>query len=119
MLSFVYGIALSLLNVIAGFRTAKYAFKHDVKKSISIVLGGMAIRIFVSLAIMAAIYAFVDIDRLPFTLTFVVSYFVFLMYEIFYINKRYTENVKKHREKILAYNRQKASNKDEANVGEN
>ncbi len=114
MLSFVYGIALSLLNVVAGFRTAKYAFKHEVKKSISIVLGGMAIRIAVSVLIMAAMYAFTEVDRLPFTLAFVISYFVMLMFEIVYINKRYTENVRKHRAKILAYNRQKAAQQSDA-----
>ncbi len=96
----LYALALSTGYVVIGYITGLIAQKKEIGSFLTIVIGGMVVRIILALAIVAYLLAVVKVHKLWFCLTFFISYFIFLMIEIFYVNYRYDALVKANRARI-------------------
>lgn len=87
---------LSFIMVGAGLLTAKIAFHKALANFIKTIIASMVLRLFLTIGLVYVMLAIVKLSILSFTLTFLISYFVFLMAEVFYINYSYN-TLMKHR----------------------
>jgi hypothetical protein len=87
--SFLIGFSISMLNAIAAFISIKIAVKKtefgDFNK---IVFGSMVIRYIIVAALVLLALLFLNLDKLVFGLTFMLTTFVLLIIEILYLNNR-------------------------------
>lgn len=96
--SALLGLVISLVSVAVGASITWYAYKKDYRSFVKIVLGSMIARIFAVLGVVWCIFYFRHVEQLWFSISFVISYFVLLMTEIFSVHHQYT--VLKTRQRI-------------------
>ena len=87
-LAIILGVSLSLLNSIAGFISAKIAMKKKHETFSKIVFGSMIIRYFVVALVVFLCLKYIRINELGFGLSFMISTFILIIIEIFYLNSR-------------------------------
>lgn len=96
----LYALVLAMLYAVAGYWSVNYASKKAFSLFVGIIFGTMVARLVTAITIIWFLMAIVGVHQLSFSLTFLISYFIFLMVEILYINKRYTTLVAEHRQKL-------------------
>lgn len=98
----LYALVLAVLYAVAGYWSVNFASKKEFSLFVGIIFGTMVVRLVVAIVIIWFLMAILGVHQLSFSLTFLISYFIFLMIEILHINKRYTRLVAKHRQKLSA-----------------
>lgn len=88
ILSIIMGVSLSLINALAGFISAKVAMKKEHKTFSKIIFGSMIIRYFVVALVVFLCLKYIRINELGFGLSFMISTFILIIIEIFYLNSR-------------------------------
>ena len=82
------GVALSGLNTAAGVAIAKRSAKMPLKNAMSLVIGGMMVRLAIMVVLMWICFAVLDFHRTYFTLSLMISFFVLLMVETFFFHAK-------------------------------
>ena len=88
MMSLLIAIFISSLNVAIALIVIKYAAKKKKNDFIKYVLGSMVARYFLMVVLVWICLAFLELNRLIFGLTFLISTFILIFGEILYINYR-------------------------------
>ncbi len=78
---------IALFHVLTGFYMSRWAFSKSSKLFISIVMGGMGIRMTLIAIVLVLLIQLVQIDVKLFMFTFGVYYVLFQMVEIYFINR--------------------------------
>jgi hypothetical protein len=84
----VAGGALSTLNVAAGFLLIEYSFGKSYTVFLKAVLGGMGIRLAVMLAAMLLLIRIGAVATVPFVVSLLGFYAIYLVLEILYLQKK-------------------------------
>jgi hypothetical protein len=82
------GAVLSTLNALAGFLLIEYSFGRSYTLFLKAVLGGMGVRLAVMLGVMLLLIQVGGISVVPFVLSLLGLYAVFLVLEILYLQKK-------------------------------
>ena len=88
VLAVCVGALLSTVNVLAGFLTIEYSFEKSYTVFLKTVLGGMGMRMVVMLGLMLLLILVVRLETVPFTISLLGFYFVYLVLEILYLQKK-------------------------------
>ena len=88
MKSFLLAVLICLLNILAAVITARFGLKKDNKNFSRIIFGSLVIRYFLVSAAVLCVLLYVDINKLVFGLTFLISTFILIFSEILYLNNR-------------------------------
>lgn len=86
--SIVAGCIISVLNVFIGYFAIEYAFDKSNKTFIKAVLGGMGIRLVATLTAVLVLIEVFEYHILSFVSSLLIFYFIFLLYEVLYFNKK-------------------------------
>jgi hypothetical protein len=86
--SVIAGITISLLNTVAAVLIIKKAFKTNPEKFNKIVFSSLVIRYFVVAGLILLGLLVFELDKFWFSLSFMISTFILLMFEIIYINSK-------------------------------
>lgn len=86
--AFIVGALLSTINVLAGFFAIEYTLDKSYTTFLKVVLGGMGIRMAVMLAILVLLIKFAEFHPIALVVSVLSYYVVYLVLEIFYIQKR-------------------------------
>lgn len=84
--SVLLGTALCLVNIFLGWLVARYSFRKKFEKAIGLVIGSMAVRLFLSGAMVWFVLAEECVEPLGFVLSFAVGSFIFLFVEVLYFH---------------------------------
>jgi len=82
------GAALSTINVIAGYLAIEYSIDKSYTTFLKAVLGGMGIRMAVMLGMLVLLIKGVGMHAVALTTSVLVSYAVYLVIEIVFIQKK-------------------------------
>ncbi len=82
------GCILSLTNAFLGYMFIERGFQYNNNLFVVFTLGGQALRFFLMIGSIAIILVMLDVLLAPFILSFMISYIVFLMFEVVYINRK-------------------------------
>jgi len=82
------GAALSTLNVVAGFLLIELSFGRSYTVFLKAVLGGMGVRLTVMLAAMLLLIQAGGIATVPFVLSLLGFYAMYLVLEVLYLQKK-------------------------------
>lgn len=82
------GAALSTANFIAGYLSIEYAFNKSMTRFLKTILGGLGIRLVLLLLAMLFAIQVLKLHLLAFTISLFIYYAIFLILEIFYIDKK-------------------------------
>jgi hypothetical protein len=82
------GLALSLLHVSMGYAAFEYSMKKPYGTFVQIVLGGIVIRLFVMVAVLAVLIVGFHIHVIALVSSLFITYVVFLVMEIMHIQER-------------------------------
>jgi hypothetical protein len=88
VLAVCVGALLSTVNVLAGFLTIEYSFEKSYTVFLKAVLGGMGIRMVVMLGLMLLLILVARLEAVPFTISLLGFYVVYLVLEILYLQKK-------------------------------
>jgi hypothetical protein len=88
MISFVYGYAVCIVNILIGFGLYEISLEKQFKVFVSILFGGMAVRIFLSAGLLALIIFAGAADDVALIGSFFFFYVIFTAMELHYVNKR-------------------------------
>ena len=91
IISFVYGYAISLANVLTGFGLIEIAMKQDIKKFMAIIFSGMVLRIFLSAILLVIILSLSTADTKGLIGSFFLFYLVFTVLEIRFVHGMKTD----------------------------
>lgn len=80
--SFLIGIILNLINSYLAYFLFKKSLKKPNKQFLVLVFGGMVFRLFLLLTLFSIIIISLKIDRYAFIFTFLIIYFISLVWEI-------------------------------------
>jgi hypothetical protein len=86
--SIIWGISLSILNATAGYITSRVAMKKKDEAFAKIIFTSMVIRYFVVALVVFVTLKYIRINELSFGLSFMISTFLLILIEIFYLNYR-------------------------------
>ncbi|MCX7929295.1 MAG: hypothetical protein N2663_01025 [Chlorobi bacterium] len=100
------GILLSLANIAAGLLVARRAQHLPVNRATSLVLTAMALRLVMMVIIIAAVVTIFDLHKLALALALMVSFFVMVIVEAFFLHARH-ENAKTPLRRRRRYRRQR------------
>jgi hypothetical protein len=90
VLAVCVGALLSTVNVLAGFLTIEYSFDKSYTVFLKAVLGGMGVRMVVMLGLMLLMILVARLEAVPFTISLLGFYVVYLVLEILYLQKKVT-----------------------------
>jgi hypothetical protein len=80
-------LGISVVNSLIGFAVARWAFGKEMNTFLALVFGSFGVRaIFVIVAVWACIGP-LELDQVGFAITFAISCFVFLMWEILFFHQ--------------------------------
>ena len=83
-----YGILLSISNAILAIISHIISFKLNNRGSMRLIFGSMSIRVlFIALAVYL-IFRYTDLEKVEFSIAFVISTFILIFVEILLINNR-------------------------------
>jgi hypothetical protein len=88
VLAVCVGALLSTVNVLAGFLTIEYSFEKSYTVFLKAVLGGMGMRMAVMLGFMLLLILVVRLETVPFIISLLGFYVVYLVLEILYLQKK-------------------------------
>lgn len=88
IIGIVTGCVISILNVLLGYVAIEYAFDKSNKTFMKAVLGGMGVRLVATLTAVLVLVEVFDYHILSFVSSLLIFYFIFLLYEIMYYNKK-------------------------------
>lgn len=88
MLAVIIGAVLSTLNVLAGFFAIEYTLDKSYNTFLKAVLGGMGIRMAVTLGTLVLLIKFSGLHTVALVVSVLSFYVVYLVIEIFYIQMR-------------------------------
>lgn len=91
--SYGFGVVLNLINSLLAYFLFKKSLNKGNKQFLILVFGGMTGRLFLLLTLFTIIIIFLKIDKYAFIFTFLIIYFVSLIWEI----SVYLKEVKKIR----------------------
>jgi hypothetical protein len=104
MKSFFLALLICLLNTLSAVITARIGLKKDNSKFSRIIFGSLVLRYFLVSAAVLIVLIYVDINKLVFGLTFLISTFILILSEILYLNNRAdllkTQDSKREQDKI-------------------
>jgi hypothetical protein len=83
------GMGLSTINVLAGYMSLAYSVDRGDTVFMKVVLGGMGIRMFTMLGLLVLLITVAGLPVVPLTIALLVSYALYLILEIRYIQKRF------------------------------
>lgn len=81
------GLGLALVHVLSGFYMSRWALAKPVKLFMSIVMGGMGIRLMLVAIVLVLMAKLVNIDLKLFVVAFGIYYLLFQIVEIYFINR--------------------------------
>lgn len=84
--SVLLALGINILNTLAGYAIARWAFEKDINEFLAIVFGSFALRASIVIASVWVLLAVVGMDMLWFSITFAIASFVSLMTEILLFN---------------------------------
>jgi hypothetical protein len=84
----IAGSVISLLNVLLGYVAIEYAIDKSNKTFLKAVLGGMGLRLVGSLTAVLILIEVYDIHISSFVASLLTLYFIFMLYEIMFFNKK-------------------------------
>lgn len=79
--------ALALLHVLSGFYMTRWAFSKPTKIFMTVVMGGMGIRLLLVGMILVILIKLIRIDIQLFIVTFGIYYILFQIVELYFINR--------------------------------
>ncbi len=88
------GALMSVANVVVGYAAIEFSFDTSYTKFLQVVLGGMGIRMLVLLAVLGILIGLVRLHALALVGSMLVLYTIFLVLEIFYIQRKMEEKNK-------------------------
>ena len=86
--SILFALVLTLINALSFWIIVKIAINKDWKSFNKLVFGSMVFRYFLTAGVVWVCLVNLELDKLAFSLTFLVSTFFLLMGEIILIHKR-------------------------------
>jgi hypothetical protein len=86
--SVILALGICFVNFAAAYTIAMIAMKKEYAKFFKILIGSMVIRYVLVSAVILLTLLFVELNKLYFGLTFLISTFILLLAEILYINYR-------------------------------
>lgn len=81
------GFFTALVNIIIAMVVIKIANKKDTRKFNKYVLGSFLIRLIAVLLIITLIFVFTKVDKVYFSLSFLITTFVLIFVEVIYFHK--------------------------------
>lgn len=90
--SILFAVILTLINAFSFWVIVKLAINKDWKSFNKLVFGSMAVRYFLTAGVVWVCLVNLELDKLAFSLTFLVSTFFLLMGEILLIHRRQKMN---------------------------
>lgn len=90
-IAILVGNTLAFLHIISGFYILDKYFKAENKLFFRAVFGGMAIRMVITLLLMALFLGLTEIHKFSFTVSLVISYILYSVMEMIYIYKNLEE----------------------------
>lgn|GEM_PF-4860850 len=84
--SVLVALGMNILNALAGYAIAKWAFERDINEFLAIVFGSFAVRAMIVIALVWVLLSVVGMDMLWFSITFAIASFISLMTEILLFN---------------------------------
>lgn len=85
---FITGCLISLVNVTAGYLLIEYGIEKPNATFLKIILGGMVARLIVTPALVVVLVRVFGFHLVSLTISLFLSYFLFLVFEILFLNKR-------------------------------
>lgn len=86
LVSVLVALGINILNAVAGYAIAKWAFEKDINEFLAIVFGSFAARAMIVIALVWVLLDVVGMDLLWFSITFAIASFISLMTEILLFN---------------------------------
>jgi len=86
LVSVLIALGINILNTVAGYAVARWAFDRDINEFLAIVFGSFALRASIVIGFVWVMLAVVGMDMLWFSITFAIGSFVSLMTEILLFN---------------------------------
>lgn len=84
----IAGCIISILNVLLGYVAIEYSFDKSNNTFLKAVLGGMGIRLVASLTAVLVLIEVFDYHIVSLVSSLLVFYFIFMLYEILFYNKK-------------------------------
>jgi hypothetical protein len=81
-------LSLTMLNAVSSLLISNHALKQTWKKFNKLVFGSMVIRYFLTAALVWFCLQYLDLHKLAFALTFLVSTFILIFVEILFIHNK-------------------------------
>lgn len=88
------GLALSLIHVAMGYAAIEYSMKKPYGTFVQIVLGGIVVRLFVMVTVLAILIIGFHIHVIALVGSLFITYVVFLILEIMHIQQRMNKETK-------------------------
>ena len=92
MKAILIAISLTLFNALTSFLIAKIAMNKDWKGFNKLIFGSMAVRYFLTAGFVWLCISYLELNKLAFSLTFLVSTFFLLIGEIIFIHRKKAMN---------------------------
>lgn len=88
-IAMLIGAGLSTINALAGYASLAYGLDRGDDTFLKVVLGGMGIRMVLMLGSLVVLIKFAGLPVIPLTIALLVSYVLYLILEIRYVQKRF------------------------------
>lgn len=87
------GLILSVINAAMGYAAIEFSFGKSYTKFVQIVLGGIAVRLFVMVALLLVMILVLKLHVISLVVSLFVLYVVFLVIEVFHIHNKWQEKI--------------------------
>lgn len=81
-------LCLTFLNAVVGFYYIDKYFSASLNDFMKMVFGSMGVRLFVLAVLLVALLGFTKIHKVSFTVSLFISYILFSVIEIYFLNKK-------------------------------
>ena len=78
---------LAMVYVISGFFMTNWAFGRPMKMFLTVVMGGIGIRLLITAVVLVVVIKVLQMDAAVFLVTFGILYILFQVVEVYFINK--------------------------------
>lgn len=89
----VAGVALSIVNVLMGYVAIEYSFNKSYSHFVQVVLGGIAIRLFVMAGLLLLLVGVFKFHSIALVGSLFGMYMIFLAEEVLYIHNRWQSKI--------------------------
>lgn len=87
------GVAMSVVNVLMGYAAIEYSFNRSYTHFIQVVLGGIAVRLFVMTGLLLLLIGVFKIHSIALVGSLFGMYMVFLAEEVLYIHNKWQKKI--------------------------